>query len=196
MASGILLLICVWTSFFSGISEHSSFTPHFSPYHFISCTICSLVCFTFDPPFFPLSTSSPPACVYFLLPSSISSFSSLNKAATATGLIPYAVQILIISYTLRAQTCWALIIRAAAFICIFIARERRRFIMFRWRRSLKSVWTISWNEGPAAMATIWWGRQGYLKEFSCCSRSRQHRAGPGEKTKKTGKKEGTIGKEM
>lgn len=119
-------------------------------------------------PFSRLSTSAPPACVYFLLPW----LSSLNKAATATGLIPYAVQILIISYALRAQTCWALIIRAAAFNCIFITRQRHRFIMFRWRRSLKSVWTMSWNEGPAAMATIWWGRQGYLKEFSCCSRSR------------------------
>lgn len=185
MASIILLLICAWTPFFSGISEHSSFTPHFSPYHFISCTICSLVCFTFDP-FSSLSTSSPPACVYFLLPW----LSSLNKAATVTGLIPYTVQILIILYALRARTCWALIIRTAVFIRIFIARQRHRFIMFRWRRSLKSVWTMSRNEGPAAMATIWWGRQGYLKEFSCwfLSASRRSRG----KDKEDGKKKARL----
>lgn len=46
-------------------------------------------------------------------------------------------------------------------------------IAFRWRRggSLLSMWTLSGNEGLAAIATIWWGRQGHLKEFSCCSYS-------------------------
>lgn len=118
-----------------------------------------------------LSTSSPPACVYFLR------LSSLNKAATATGLM----QILIISYTLRVQTCWAL-------MCFYY---RPGFIMFRWRSSLKSAWTISWNEGPAAMATIWWGRQGYLKEFSCCSCSCQRRSR--RKDKEDEKKEARWG---
>lgn len=41
-----------------------------------------------------------------------------------------------------------------------------------------SAWTISWNEGPAAIATIWWGRQSYLKEFSCRLCSRQLHTGP------------------
>lgn len=94
--------------------------------------------------------------------------------------------------TSRSQTRWALIIRAVAFICIFIPRQQRRSIMFRWRRSLEGAWTISRNEGPAAMATIWWGRQGYLKEFSCCSRSRQLRAGPGERQRGREKKGATA----
>lgn len=48
-----------------------------------------------------------------------------------------------------------------------------------WRGGLSpSMWTLSWNEGLAAIATIWWSRQGYLKEFSCYSRSRQLHTGP------------------
>lgn len=61
-------------------------------------------------------------------------------------------------------------------LSLFSAQQQHRSIAFRCRGSLSfslslSMWTLSWNEGLAAIATIWWGRRGYLKEFSCCSRS-------------------------
>lgn len=117
-----------------------SFTRHFSLHHPISCTSCSLICFTFD---LVSSLQHPIFPIVFL--TRLTFFFSLNHQVAMTAQIDltHKMHSSNIDYLLAPSTCrhteqYSHVPLSGCSAHLFCTEQRRGSIAFRWRRSLEA----------------------------------------------------------